>query len=103
MSDSINPDHYRNGPFECIELTRLLSFEWGNVVKYCFRWKGKNASKTWTRPYGTPRTPSCTASRSPTKATGTKSSPCYPHSPKRLGRPERRNGPSWQEDADSMP
>ena len=37
MSDSINPDHYRNGPFECIELTRLLSFEWGNVVKYCFR------------------------------------------------------------------
>lgn len=33
MSDSINPDHYRNGPFECIELTRLLSFE---------RWKGKN-------------------------------------------------------------
>ena len=42
MSDSINPDHYRNGPFECIELTRLLSFEWGNVVKYCFRWKGKN-------------------------------------------------------------
>lgn len=21
---------------------RLLSFEWGNVVKYCFRWKGKN-------------------------------------------------------------
>ena len=39
MSDSINPDHYRNGPFECIELTRLLSFEWGNVVKYCFRWK----------------------------------------------------------------
>lgn len=42
MSDSINPDHYRNGPFECIELARLLSFEWGNVVKYCFRWKGKN-------------------------------------------------------------
>lgn len=43
MSDNINhPKHYENGPFECIELTRLLSSDWGNVVKYCYRWQSKN-------------------------------------------------------------
>lgn len=43
MSDNVNhPKHYENGPFECIELTRLLSFDWGNVVKYCYRWQSKN-------------------------------------------------------------
>lgn len=27
--DNVNhPKHYENGPFECIELTRLLSFDW---------------------------------------------------------------------------
>lgn len=41
--DNVNhPKHYENGPFECIELTRLLSFDWGNVVKYCYRWQSKN-------------------------------------------------------------
>lgn len=30
MSDNVNhPKHYESGPFECIELTRLLSFDWG--------------------------------------------------------------------------
>ena len=43
MSDNVNhPKHYESGPFECIELTRLLSFDWGNVVKYCYRWQSKN-------------------------------------------------------------
>ncbi|MFR1145805.1 MAG: DUF3310 domain-containing protein [Bifidobacterium catenulatum] len=43
MSDNVNhPKHYEHGPFECIELTRLLSFDWGNVVKYCYRWQSKN-------------------------------------------------------------
>lgn len=42
MTDNINPSHYKDGPFECIELTRLLSFDWGNVVKYCYRWQSKN-------------------------------------------------------------
>ena len=41
--DNVNhPKHYENCPFECIELTRLLSFDWGNVVKYCYRWQSKN-------------------------------------------------------------
>lgn len=41
--DNVNhPKHYENGPFECIELSRLLSFNWGNVVKYCYRWQVKN-------------------------------------------------------------
>lgn len=39
MTDNINPSHYKDGPFECIELSRLLSFDWGNVVKYCYRWQ----------------------------------------------------------------
>ena len=42
MTDNINPSHYKTGPFECIELTRLLSFDWGNVVKYAYRWQHKN-------------------------------------------------------------
>lgn len=41
--DNVNhPKHYEDGPFECIELTRLLSFDWGNVAKYCYRWQSKN-------------------------------------------------------------
>lgn len=44
--DNVNhPKHYENGPFECIELTRLLSFDWGNVVKYCYRWQSKNGAE----------------------------------------------------------
>lgn len=42
MTDNINPSHYKDGPFECIELSRLLNFDWGNVVKYCYRWQSKN-------------------------------------------------------------
>ena len=47
MSDNVNhPKHYEAGPFECIELTRLLSFDWGNVVKYCYRWQSKNPNQS---------------------------------------------------------
>lgn len=42
MTDNINPSHYKDGPFECIELSSLLSFDWGNVIKYCYRWRDKN-------------------------------------------------------------
>ena len=34
--------HYKDGPFECIELSRLLSSDWGQAVQYCFRWQHKN-------------------------------------------------------------
>lgn len=43
MSDNVNhPKHYEAGPFECIELSRLLSSDWGQAVQYCFRWQHKN-------------------------------------------------------------
>lgn len=42
MTDNINPSHYKDGPFECIELSRLLSSDWGQAVQYCFRWQHKN-------------------------------------------------------------
>lgn len=43
MSDNVNhPKHYENGPFECIELSRLLSSDWGQAIQYCFRWQHKN-------------------------------------------------------------
>lgn len=42
MTDNINPSHYNDGPFECIELSRLLSSDWGQAVQYCFRWQHKN-------------------------------------------------------------
>lgn len=34
MTDNINPSHYKDGPFECIELSRLLSSDWGQAVQY---------------------------------------------------------------------
>lgn len=41
--DNVNhPKHYEDGPFECIELSRLLSSDWGQAVQYCFRWQHKN-------------------------------------------------------------
>ena len=42
ISELINPSHYKDGPFECIELSRLLSSDWGQAVQYCFRWQHKN-------------------------------------------------------------
>lgn len=45
MTDNINPSHYKDGPFECIELSRLLSSDWGQAVQYCFRWQHKNGAE----------------------------------------------------------
>ena len=45
MTDNINPSHYKDGPFECIELSRMLSSDWGQAVQYCFRWQQKNGVK----------------------------------------------------------
>lgn len=42
MTDNINPSYYTDAPFECIELSRMLSSDWGQVVQYCFRWQHKN-------------------------------------------------------------
>jgi hypothetical protein len=38
-TDSINPAHYRSHPegIECIQVTRYMSFNLGNVVKYLWR------------------------------------------------------------------
>lgn len=45
MTGNISPSHYKGGPFECIELSRLLSSDWGQVVQYCYRWKDKNGTE----------------------------------------------------------
>lgn len=44
MTDIINhPAHYeRIGSFECIELTRLYDFDWGNAIKYVWRHEMKH-------------------------------------------------------------
>ena len=41
--DSINPNYYK-GKIECIDVIEQLgaSFCIGNVIKYVWRWKGKN-------------------------------------------------------------
>lgn len=44
MSDPINPDHYKSGTMEVIDVIDAfkLSFYEGQVVKYVMRWKKKN-------------------------------------------------------------
>ena len=50
MSDAINPSHYTSGPecphcrepIECITITEGRGFLEGNVIKYLWRWQGKN-------------------------------------------------------------
>lgn len=39
FKDKINPDHYKSHPsgVECIEITRHMSFNCGNAVKYIWR------------------------------------------------------------------
>lgn len=42
-NDSVNhPSHCENGPFECIELTRLYPFAGGNTIEYVFHHRAKN-------------------------------------------------------------
>lgn len=44
-NDPVNhPAHYHKAglDFECIDITRNLSFDLGNAIKYLWRWRGKN-------------------------------------------------------------
>lgn len=44
MADPTNPDHYKSHPsgIECIEVTRHMSFNIGNAIKYLWRCDLKN-------------------------------------------------------------
>jgi hypothetical protein len=46
--DSINPKHYRSNPegVECIQVTRYMNFNLGNVVKYLWRAGLKDSAPT---------------------------------------------------------
>ena len=42
MIDNVNhPQHYKQGPFECINLTELYDFCLGNAIKYVWRHQSK--------------------------------------------------------------
>lgn len=45
MVDKINPDHYKLGDIEVIQLTEKLGFCEGNVVKYVCRHKTKGGKE----------------------------------------------------------
>lgn len=47
MSDAINPKHYTQHPskIECIQVTRILSFNRGNAIKYLWRLGQKDESQ----------------------------------------------------------
>ena len=46
--DPVNPSHYKQGSIECIEAIKaalgngFISYLWGNVIKYLWRWPKKN-------------------------------------------------------------
>jgi len=49
MKDATNPDHYKQGGLECIDVMRafmpeqaFVGYCWGNVIKYMLRWMRKN-------------------------------------------------------------
>lgn len=42
MTDTINPDYYKDAPFECIELSRNYMSDWGQVIQYVWRHEKKN-------------------------------------------------------------
>lgn len=50
MTDNINPSHYKSSPakcecgrqIECIDVTRHMDFNLGNVMKYIWRYKHKD-------------------------------------------------------------
>ena len=41
MNDPINPDHYRQGGIECIEVIEGLSYSIGTAIKYLWRYMDK--------------------------------------------------------------
>lgn len=40
--DNINPAHYRQQPYECIEFTENMNFNLGNAFKYIWQYRDKN-------------------------------------------------------------
>ncbi|MGN7068851.1 DUF3310 domain-containing protein [Neisseria sp. P0001.S004] len=43
--DNINPAHYRQQPYECIEFTENMNFNLGNAFKYIWRYQDKNGTE----------------------------------------------------------
>ena len=43
--DPVNPDHYKKGAIECINVTEHLPFLDGNAIKYIWRHKYKNGAE----------------------------------------------------------
>lgn len=43
--DNINPAHYRQQPYECIEFTENMNFNMGNAFKYIWRYQDKNGTE----------------------------------------------------------
>ena len=41
--DNINPAHYRQQPYECIEFTENMNFNMGNAFKCIWRYREKGA------------------------------------------------------------
>ena len=41
-TDKINPNHYKQRPYECIHFTQHMSFCHGNAFKYVWRYMDKN-------------------------------------------------------------
>ena len=46
--DNINPAHYRQQPYECIEFTENMNFNMGNAFKYIWRYRDKRRFGTWS-------------------------------------------------------
>lgn len=43
--DNINPAHYRQQPYECIEFTENMNFNMGNAFKCIWRYQDKNGTE----------------------------------------------------------
>lgn len=44
-----HPAHYTGHAVECISLSGLYGFHWGNVIKYAYRADGKNGLEDWAK------------------------------------------------------
>ena len=42
MTDNINPDHYKQRDIECIDVVEDMPYLEGNIIKYVWRYEGKN-------------------------------------------------------------
>ena len=43
--DNINPAHYRQQPYECIEFTENMNFNMGNAFKHIWRYQDENGTE----------------------------------------------------------